>query len=82
MKRCTSCKDACADRRCETCHRCGAVAETIELNLRSGLIGRVCPSCHTCRRGRPYAGRWSTTSTTNATMPSASAKGRDHDKHT
>jgi hypothetical protein len=40
------------------CHRCEKVTPTEFLNLRSGLIGNVCQKCRTCRRGRPYVGRW------------------------
>lgn len=41
----------------ETCHNCGTVAETALLTFRNGLVGRVCPKCRTCRRGRPYASK-------------------------
>ena len=47
----------CSALAVQTCHRCGTVAETMLLELSSGLIGRVCPNCRTCRRPRPYASR-------------------------
>jgi hypothetical protein len=40
------------------CHRCCRVTPTALLNLRSGLIGNACAECRTCRRIRPYLGRW------------------------
>lgn len=45
----------CNAQAVQTCHKCGTVAPTMLLELSSGLIGRVCPACRTCRRPRPYA---------------------------
>ena len=40
------------------CHRCNRITPTVLLNLRSGLVANACAVCRTCRRIRPYLGRW------------------------
>ncbi len=57
----------------EHCHICNADTATELALLSSGHVGRLCASCRTCRRFRPYASKaeyygssTTTTTTTNA----------------
>lgn len=62
------------------CARCNRATPTVFLNLRSGMIANTCGVCRSCRKGRPYVGRWD--SEQQHRDAGATGQGAHHEQHT